>query len=591
MRGVPLRKLACLIGIIVLSGCGGGGGSSGEPPAFRVVSASPANHQAEIPIGSAIRVSFNRDVDPSTIASGISARSFIDDSPLPGTYSYDSPTKTATFSPNPPLAPLTEYTVTVGADIRSAGGEPLSAEYTCRFTTESSFWAYDFTNPANPMYLVPVTKVAEGAYCRIYLENGKSVSQTAIDRVVDEFDRVIHPGVVGNFGDEPNPGADGIPKIFIVLLDIRDGYTPGGAAIGGYFYSVNELPNAAAYPFGSPSNQKETFFMDIHPGDPSRPSFYNTLAHEFQHMVHWEQKANRLGLRDDTWLDEAMSEIAPHCVGYGPSYGRVAIFESGTNRSDSLTDWGGGLKDYAVAYMWAQYMADRYPAGIFRSILASSATGIASVESYLGASFPETDFSSVFRDWSIAVFSGKDLAWTGHPEWSYRSISTRQGTYGGIQLPGITTTNNLNVDHLPALPPWSVGYYWYTSQSADPAFTWNPSAPPVPWSSFYDWTTGGALSFDMVPGIPYRYGDAAVLMLQNACGSYAGSSTPVNLSVQGAHSALPSPLAKLAAVSENKTSKRLSAATGEPAWVCMQDHLAERGKILRGKIERKRNGR
>jgi hypothetical protein len=532
-------------------------------------------------------------VDPSTIAGGFSARSFIDDSTLPGAFSYDPSTKTATFSPGTALAPLTEYTVTVRTDVRSADGEPLSAEYTSRFTTESSFWAYDFTdNTGNPMYLTPVRQVGEGTHCYIFLENGNTVSQSTVDQVISEFDGAIYPNIVANFGSEPNPGADGLSKVYIVLLDIRDGYdpdVPGGGYIAGYYFSINEFSNVDTYPWHS--NQKEAFFMDIKPGNAAGSSFYKSLAHEFQHMVHWEQKTNRLGLNDDTWLDEAMSEIAPYYAGYGPSYSRVATFESGNNKSDSLTVWGSDLKDYAVAYMWAQYIRDRFPPDVFKNILTSPSTGIESVNGFLNAAYPGATFSSVFRDWSIAVFSGKDISWANHPEWSYGTISTRQGTFDGYLLPGITNTNNLNVAQLPALPPWSVDFYWYTPQSADPAFTWNPGASPIPQASFYDWRNGGGLSFDMVPGQPYPYDNAAVLILQNASGGTTSSSGITNPAIHDASPALLSPSAKLKAVSESGTSKKLTGTAGEPTWICVHDYLGEQGKFLHQKRKERRNAR
>ena len=33
--------------------------------------------------------------------------------------------------------------------------------------------------------------------------------------------------------------------------------------------------------------------MDVDPGNPSGSTFRKVLAHEFQHMIHWEQKTNR----------------------------------------------------------------------------------------------------------------------------------------------------------------------------------------------------------------------------------------------------------------------------------------------------------
>ena len=580
----PVRYIAALSLVALLAGCGGGGGGSTavvpDPPAtFEVLSAVPADGQTGIPVNGTIRVTFNQAADASTIEGGITASSFLGD--LSGSVSYNPSTNTAIFTPGTQLAPLTEYTVTISTSVRSSGGDPLSAPYVLRFTSESSFWAFDFTTFGS--YLVPARKVGEGDHCYVYLEEGRTVAGSTIDALISQFDNAIYHNIVANFGNEPNPGADGLGKVFILLLDIRDGYTPGGGYIAGYFYSVNEESNAVV----PTSNQKEVFFMDIDPGNPASPTFYKTLAHEFQHMVHWEQKSN-----DDTWLDEAMSEIAPAYAGYGPNYGRVYTFESGTNRSDSLTDWpsNAGLKDYAVVYMWAQYMADRFPADSFKGILADPNTGVASVDNYIASSYPPSGFASVFRDWSIAVFSGNAISWPGRPEWSYTSINTWPGTYGGITLPGLLTDSNRNVAALPSLARWSINLFWYTSASANPSLTWTAGVAPAPQASLYDWNTGGAMTFDMVSGMPYLYDNAAVLILQNAGGSATGSSTTANPAILGDSSTVPSPAAKMRDVSENRASKSLSEAAGEPVPICVQDFLSERVKAMRARAKEKRSG-
>jgi hypothetical protein len=584
-----LRKIAVLLWVtLLLAGCGGGGGGAApvvtDPPAsFEVLSVVPSDNQTGISLNATFRVTFNQAVDPATIGSGITAASYIDG--LPGSVTYNSTTNTATFTPGTQLAPLTEYTVTIAASVRSANGEPLSAPHTLRFTTESSFWAYDFIT--DTPYLVPAQKIGEGDHCYIYVESGRTVAGSTVDALIAQFDNAIYQNIVDNFGGEPNPGADGLGKIFILLLDIRDGYTPSGGYIAGYFYGVNEESNVDVYPSGYRSNQKEVFFMDVDPGNPASPTFYKSLAHEFQHMVHWEQKAY-----DDTWLDEAMSEIAPYYAGYGANYSRVNTFEYGSNRSDSLTAWGSDLKDYAVVYMWAQYMADRFPDNVFKSILSNPSYGITSVNDFLGSLDPPLSFASVFRDWSIAVFSGNAMTWPGHPEWAYTTINTWPGTYGGFTLQnGMLTANNRNVTGLPSLAGWSIDMYWYTSLSGSPALKWTAGGSPAPQGSFYDWDTGGALTFNMVSGTSYPYDNAAVLILQNAGGGTTASSSTTNPAILDAPSIVLSPAAKLKAVTEGVTSRSLMEATGEPVPVCVQDFLAPRAKAIRQQIKEKRNAR
>lgn len=103
---------------------------------------------------------------------------------------------------------------------------------------------------------------------------------------------------------------DGNRKVDILLYDIQDGFDGTGGFFAGYFYG-RDLYNV------SNSNQSEIFYIDSYPlmgigaaKDVSQA--YTTLAHEFQHMVNFNQ--NFLKENDgegmDTWLDEALSMAA-----------------------------------------------------------------------------------------------------------------------------------------------------------------------------------------------------------------------------------------------------------------------------------------
>jgi phosphodiesterase/alkaline phosphatase D-like protein len=104
---------------------------------FGVVSTTPANNATEVPLGSIITVSFNKDVEPATLVGAITVSCFTGD--LPGVISYNSTTKTAAFTPGTPFAPLTDYTVTVEAKVKSADGVRLPEPYIFVFKSASAF--------------------------------------------------------------------------------------------------------------------------------------------------------------------------------------------------------------------------------------------------------------------------------------------------------------------------------------------------------------------------------------------------------------------------------------------------------------------
>jgi hypothetical protein len=98
---------------------------------FGVVSTTPANNATDVPLGSLITVTFNEDVEPATLVDAIAVSSSAGN--LPGVISYNSTTRTATFTPSTPFAPLTDYTVTVDGKVKSTSTERLSAPYVFAF--------------------------------------------------------------------------------------------------------------------------------------------------------------------------------------------------------------------------------------------------------------------------------------------------------------------------------------------------------------------------------------------------------------------------------------------------------------------------
>jgi len=454
----------------------------------------------------------------------------------------------------------------------------------------TGFWATDFTTAQ--YYRINTTKVAEGVHCYIYLEQGQSVSQATINAIVHEFDTKIYPTDTATFGSEPNPGIDNDPKIYILLLDIRDGFDPitNPSFVAGYFDPLNEYPVSQ----NPNSNQKEMLYMDIYPTVPGSLTFFTIMAHEFQHMIHWEQKTALLGVVDDTWLDEGMAEIAPVYCGYGPSYDRVFTFES--TPSDSLTIWNDTVEDYGVVYMWAQYFKDRFSGSnpdIFWNMLHNSQTGINSVNAAL-ASFSLT-FTSTFRDWAIANYSGNAINWGGHPEWSYTSIDMRPGNHGGVVLPGLSMSQNAS--QTSALDSWSVGYYDYTTSAPTGSVTWTLAGGSSDKASFVD--SGAPQIYpDLASGATYTFKGTGYLIVSNPTGAASpGNDTVSHLAVTQDYSStvqsvksgsnqqtsVKTPRMMLDEASMNPSLQQLVQQTGEPQHICVHSFFSEREKALRAK--------
>ncbi|MEJ2105671.1 MAG: hypothetical protein P8X47_14015, partial [Ignavibacteriaceae bacterium] len=151
----------------------------------------------------------------------------------------------------------------------------------------SKFWlANDFTGGSD--YSVASTCRAVGTHCYVFVADdvwGTYVDSNAVAAVVNDFDnqtpanpnKGIFQADVDTFGDPPD--VDGDPRIIILILDIRDGYSGSGGYIAGYFDPANETRGAG--------QAAEIYFMDANPTNLKTTTGLNnalsTAAHEFQH--------------------------------------------------------------------------------------------------------------------------------------------------------------------------------------------------------------------------------------------------------------------------------------------------------------------
>ena len=605
---LPYSIIFCFL-LIALIGCGGGDGSDNPPPQEpSITTVVPPASATEVETDTIVQATFNTDIDPTTI----NTNTFILTSPsgirVSGTVSYDTNTKTATFTPNVTLAPLTPYTVII-SDVRDTAGRTMNSPYSWSFITITGFWAYDFDCVVNCEYFVTASLVGEGTHCLIYLEQGQSVDQDTINEIINQFDNSIYPSEISTFGEEPNPGIDGNTKIFILLLDIRDGYTPGSTGyIAGYFNPLDEYDISTS----SNSNQKELFSMDIKPGIPGDNIFMRTLAHEFQHLINWNQKTNLRGVNEETWLDEAMSEIAPVFCSYGPDYDRVISFQY--QPWDSLVRWGSTFYDYATVYMWAQYMKDRITNtdsnghNLFWHINHTANVGINAVNTALNAINYGKDFTAIFRDWSIANYLGSNTV-PGHPEWSYSSISTESGFLTAFgPLPGLLVNDSahINAPTVGGLHLWGLDYFEFT-KSGTGTVTWSRT-DFTDEAAFIDLNTNTVI-FSMESGTAYPYTNSGILIARNPTYSEKWSSTGggtmtftsvrVGEDITSSYSTKKSLLSPLIAkvtsdtltpkslllqVSSDPVAKTLSFRTGRPIPVCVNHFFREKEKIFRQKL-------
>ena len=225
-------------------------------------------------------------------------------------------------------------------------------------------------------------------------QQDKNKAKLSIQELGKEFEDNIYQSLISVFGSEWKPGIDDDDKITILIH-------PMISQAGGYFNHGDEYSTAR----NPRSNKREMIYLNAYHLNSDLAKGF--LAHEFVHLITFNQKERRYGVQEKTWLNEARAEYAPTLAGYDSKGG-----DSNLNRrirdflrdpSNSFIDWENEKEDYGVLNLFVQYLVDQYGIEILADSLHSSKTGINSLNYALSENGFEQDFDDVFDDWIIAV--------------------------------------------------------------------------------------------------------------------------------------------------------------------------------------------
>lgn len=217
---------------------------------------------------------------------------------------------------------------------------------------------------------------------------------TDTQELARQFDEFIYSQEVGFFGSEPNPGVDGDPKITVLLEDLKRG-------VGGYFETANLYRKELA----DTSNEREMVVVNV---DSIEGNGKNYLAHEFQHLLSFNQKELIRDVSEDVWLNELRSEYAVTWVGYNSVFNgsnldrRLDTFLS--DPSDSLTEWPNTTLDYSHAAVFAEYLTEQFGPQIISETMKLYSGGIRSINQYFQSKNLQDNFSNVFGRWLAANY-------------------------------------------------------------------------------------------------------------------------------------------------------------------------------------------
>ena len=256
-----------------------------------------------------------------------------------------------------------------------------------------TFWAYNFATGEyyqTPATCMGVYSLGTGFNLNIYKENTQNVGQDVIEKLRNEFLSPILPTETTWFGSPP------AGDFTILILDIKDDFDPNGdtSYVSGYYDSTNEY----AYSSSNPSNQRYMIYMDSSPGNPGSTTSFGTLAHEFQHFIHFHYDPNEVD-----WVEEGLSGLARFVCGYGHQASHVNAF--GLAPTTSLTYWQNELANYGATYLFMLYLAEHSGSStLTKNIVANPDHGIRGINNALSLTGYTVRFNDIFKNWVVANY-------------------------------------------------------------------------------------------------------------------------------------------------------------------------------------------
>jgi hypothetical protein len=251
-----------------------------------------------------------------------------------------------------------------------------------------TFWVTD--NMAQPPGQSQVTArlAYQTAHSYWWVEEGLEVEQAALEESARRFEEETYPTNRAFFGEEWSPGVDGDVRLHIFM-----GNVPG---VAGYFSASNEYSRLAE-PY---SNEREMFFINLKAMSPGYDEFDSTLAHEFQHMIHWHQDRN-----EGTWVNEGLSELAAMLNGYGGSSFATTFLNAPDTQ---LTAWAdtpnSSLANYGGSFLFMAYFLQRYGEETLKAVVAHPNNGAAGFNAVLAETGRAERFDDIFADFLVANY-------------------------------------------------------------------------------------------------------------------------------------------------------------------------------------------
>jgi len=226
-----------------------------------------------------------------------------------------------------------------------------------------------------------------------WVEKGVNYISSNVKKLVDVFENQIYQRNREIFGKEWSPGIDN--DVHLTIL-----YAQNLGSAAGYFSSTDSfMPEIEQF-----SNMTEMFYLSADYLDLGNLFTYGVLAHEFQHMIHWNVDRN-----ETSWVNEGLSELAVELNGFNTGGGSF-IFAADPDLQLNFwpgNDQGDSTPHYGASYLFMKYLFGRFDSGFISDLISQPKNGMRGLDAVLSSIQGNSQLSTItseqiFQDWSIA---------------------------------------------------------------------------------------------------------------------------------------------------------------------------------------------
>ncbi len=331
-----------------------------------------------------------------------------------------------------------------------------------------SFYVYNFKS--QQYYGVSALLLSIGRTTEIWVDTAELVNKhvtlvevgeirNALENATSVFSHDPSKGIVPLeeefFGKTPNINTKGVRdggdgRTLFLITDIQDGWdsTSTGGFVAGFFSPEDQQVGSGG------SNKCDMLYIDSYPGiyfsgtrDARRP--LSTLAHEFQHLIHY-----RYDQDEETWVNEGLSEYAEVAAGFAlrspDKY--FANTNTGLKTWRATTD-SDVLADYSRVALWTLYCAEQNGDEFIRQLVQNPAHGTSGFNAAVLLAKAPYPFATIFENWLIAN-SVNDRSISPAYGYVYPVTGTPAPINPSLTNPSVSASS-------PVLKPLSALYFYY----------------------------------------------------------------------------------------------------------------------------------